>query len=126
METGRRRGFARAAFALAAMCALMTAGMAAQQPPQQGGPPQNSGTGARAVRLSYVEGQVQLSMAGTILAQEAPVNTPLFEGTRITTADDGRAEIQFEDGSVARVAPDSSLTLSVLRQDASGPETEML
>lgn len=125
METGRRRVFARSAFALAAICALMTAGMAAQQP-QQGGPPQNSGTGARAVRLSYVEGQVQLSMAGTILAQEAPINTPLFEGTRITTADDGRAEIQFEDGSVARVAPDSSLTLSVLRQDASGSETEML
>jgi Family of unknown function (DUF6600)/FecR protein len=86
---------------------------------------QNTGTGARAVRLSYVEGQVQLSMAGTILAQEAPLNTPLFEGTRISTSDDGRAEIQFEDGSVARVAPDSSLTLRVLRQGANGPETVM-
>ncbi|HEU5457193.1 MAG TPA: DUF6600 domain-containing protein, partial [Terracidiphilus sp.] len=104
--------------------------MAAQQPqsgPEQNSPPeQNSGTGARAVRLGYVEGHVQLSMDGTILAQEAPINTPLFEGTRITTSDDGRAEIQFEDGSVARVAPDSSLTLSVLRQGTNGPETEML
>ena len=33
----------------------------------------------------------------------------------LATGDDGRAEIQFEDGSVARISPDSSLTLSALR-----------
>jgi Family of unknown function (DUF6600)/FecR protein len=128
-ETGWWKRLTLAATALAAACAI-TAGLAlAQQPAQSSAPQdssqQNTGTGARAVRLSYVEGQVQLSMAGTILAQEAPLNTPLFEGTRITTSDDGRAEIQFEDGSVARVAPDSSLTLTVLRQGASGAETLM-
>ena len=42
-------------------------------------------------------------------------NTPLFEGARIDTGNDGRAEIQFEDGSVARISPQSSLTLSVLK-----------
>jgi FecR protein len=35
----------------------------------------------------------------------------------VTTASDGRAEIQFDDGSVARIPPASSLTLSVLRPD---------
>ncbi len=70
---------------------------------------------ARAVRLSSVDGQVQLTQGGQSLADHALANTPLFEGTVLTTGDDGRAEIQFEDGSVARIPPDSSLTLSALR-----------
>ncbi len=49
------------------------------------------------------------------LTDDAVANTPLFEGTGIQTGDDGRAEIQFEDGSIARIPPDSVLTLSVLR-----------
>jgi hypothetical protein len=76
------------------------------------------GTGtatARAVRLSSVDGQVEVSQGADVLADHALANTPLFEGTQIATGDDGRAEIQFEDGSVARVPPDSSLTLSVLK-----------
>ncbi len=86
---------------------------------QSGTPP------GRAVRLSYVEGQVQLSMGNQILAAQAPVNAPLFEGTQISTADDGRAEIQFEDGSVARISPNSSLLLSVLRQQGDSTDTEL-
>src|SRR5580658_3899913 len=58
---------------------------------------------ARAVRLSSVDGQVQLSQGNQVIAETSVANTPLFEGTRVTTADDGRAEIQFEDGSVARL-----------------------
>ena len=70
---------------------------------------------ARAVRLSSVDGQVQLSQGNNVLADSAIANTPIFEGTRVTTADDGRAEVQFEDGSVARLSPNSSLVLKVLR-----------
>lgn len=69
---------------------------------------------ARAVRLSSVEGEVHLSQGNQVLADRALVNTPLFEGTRIDTGSDGRAEIQFEDGSVARVSPQSSVLLAVL------------
>ena len=87
---------------------------------------QGQGPGARAVRLSNVEGQVQLSMGNQILAQQAPVNAPLFEGTQISTSDDGRAEVQFEDGSVARISPNSSMTLSVLRQQGESTDTEVL
>src|SRR5271165_106991 len=85
----------------------------------------DDGSGAgpgRAVRLSSVDGQVQVSAGGQVLADQAVANTPLFEGSQIATGDDGRAEIQFEDGSVARIPPDSSLTLTVLRP---GGETEM-
>ncbi|HEY3706163.1 MAG TPA: FecR domain-containing protein [Terracidiphilus sp.] len=73
------------------------------------------GAPGRAVRLSSVDGQVQVAQGGEVLADHALVNTPLFEGTQVSTGEDGRAEIQFEDGSVARIPPDSSLTLSVLK-----------
>jgi len=76
----------------------------------------DSGQPARAVRLSEVEGQVTISQGGQQLADHALANTPLFEGTQIVTGDDGRAEVQFENGAIARIPPDSSLTLTVLRQ----------
>jgi hypothetical protein len=76
---------------------------------------------ARALRLSSVDGQVRLLQGGQALADQAVANTPLFEGTTVATEEDGRAEIQLEDGSVARLSPDSVLTLSVLRgQGAAG------
>jgi hypothetical protein len=74
-----------------------------------------SGQPARAVRLSYVEGEVHLYQGSEQLTDQALANTPLFEGTRIDTGNDGRAEIQFEDGSVVRLSPQSSVTLSVLQ-----------
>jgi hypothetical protein len=80
---------------------------------------------ARSVRLSNVEGQVKVSEGGQVLAEEAVANTPLFEGAQVATSDEGRAEIQFEDGSVARVSPNSSLVLSVLRGQDGGSETEI-
>lgn len=79
----------------------------------------------RAVRLSYVDGQVTLAQGSQVLADHATVNTPLFEGEQLTTADDGKAEIQFEDGSVARLAPDSTLTLQVLRGSGSSGVAEV-
>ncbi len=87
---------------------------------------ETSGQPARAVRLSYVDGQVTLSQAGQVLAQQAVANTPLFEGMQLTTADSGKAEIQFEDGSVARISPDSSLTLGVLRGSGASADAVLL
>jgi hypothetical protein len=82
----------------------------------------DAGPAARAVRLSSVDGQVQLSQNKEVLAASAVANTPLFEGTNITTAEDGRAEVQFEDGSVARLSPNSSMTLSTLRGSGANGE----
>ena len=79
---------------------------------------------SRAVRLSSVDGEVHLSQGNQVLADQAVANTPLFEGTRIDTGNDGRAEVQFEDGSVARVSPQSSLTLTVLRGSSDGGERD--
>lgn len=85
----------------------------------------DAGPAARAVRLSYVEGSVKISHGSQVLADAAVSNTPLFEGTQVVTGEDGRAEIQFEDGSVARLSPNSSLTLRVLRGQGANGEAEI-
>jgi hypothetical protein len=62
-------------------------------------------------RLSCAEGGVRLVQAGQVIADPAPVNAPVFEGAQLVTATDGKAEVQFADGSVARLSPNSALTL---------------
>jgi hypothetical protein len=81
---------------------------------------------ARAVHLSYVEGQVRVTQGDQVIAEGATVNMPLFEGMQITTVQDGRAEIQFEDGSVARLSPNTTVTLSVLHGDGTSGDAEMV
>jgi hypothetical protein len=123
---------ATASFACAALFAAV-AWFPSLSPAQDDGPPAaqdqpaapNDGQPARAIRLSYVDGKVQLSQGGQVTAQQAVANTPLVQGMNITTADEGRAEIQFEDGSVARVAPNSSLTLTVLAGSGASGDAEM-
>lgn len=78
-----------------------------------------------AARLSSVEGQVRLTQDGQVIAETAPVNAPLFTGTRIETGDDGKAEVQFDDGSVARISPNSALTLQAISGDG-GSGTDLV
>jgi len=115
---GNRKG--NAGLALLVLGLFFLGAAAAAQNPQQG-----SGQPARAVRLSYVDGQVKLSQGDQVLADQAMINTPLLEGMQLTTADNGKAEIQFEDGSVTRVAPDSILTLQVLRGAGTTADAEL-
>jgi hypothetical protein len=79
----------------------------------------------RAARLSYVEGNVQVTLDDQILANPALANTPLFAGTVIATSEDGRAEIQLEDGSVARLSPNSSLKIAALKQQGAIANSEL-
>lgn len=109
-------GFRRTALAAMAVAVVFLA------PAARAG---NADQGARAVRLGYVDGTVQLVQDNQVLADQAVANTPLFEGTLVATAGDGRAEIQFEDGSLARIAPNSSLLLSVLRGKGGAAQTEI-
>ena len=104
-----------AALALAAVCVVPA--LSAQS---AGGAP------ARAVRLSYVDGQVKLSQGEQVLADPAVANTPLFEGMQLSTGDSGKAEIQFEDGSVARLSPDSSLTIAALRGQGTAGNAQLM
>jgi len=76
-------------------------------------------TDVRAVRLSDVQGSVQVNGADAAFSQ-AQLNMPVVEGMKLVTAGDGRAEVQFEDGSVARITPNSSITLTQLSRKADG------
>ena len=120
---GNRRasaGLAALALGMASLVAVASGQEAQQNTGQQG-----TGQPARAVRLSFVDGQVKLAQGNQVLAAQAVANTPLFEGMQLTTADNGKAEIQFEDGSVARIAPDSVLTLQVLRGAGTTADAEL-
>lgn len=75
---------------------------------------------ARIVRLSYTEGDVQLAGGQDFGFENATLNTPLSERDQIRTGSQGRAEIQFEDGSTIRLAPESQITLSQLGRFSSG------
>lgn len=74
----------------------------------------------RAVRISDVEGQVQVFEHGEIAFEQALPNMPAVEGMRFVAGYNGRLEIEFEDGSVARVTPESSIRLEQLRRNADG------
>ena len=98
-----------------ALLLLGTSALCAQQPDPN----------VRAARLSYVEGDVQIAQGNQLLANPALANTPLFQGTEVTTKEDGRAEIQFDDGSVTRVSPNSTLKIITLRQQGGTTDSEV-
>jgi hypothetical protein len=82
----------------------------------------------RIVRLSEVQGSVQISHGGGDSLGRAFINLPVVEGTRVKTGVDGRAEVEFEDGSTLRLAPGTEIkfTLLSLASDGSKMNTAQL
>jgi uncharacterized protein YaiE (UPF0345 family) len=74
----------------------------------------------RAVRLSNVQGAVQVLTGANVTFSQAQLNMPIVQGMKLVTAEDGRAEVQFEDGSVARVTPNSSITFAQVSSNPDG------
>ncbi len=74
----------------------------------------------RAARLTYLQGSVQVEQANATTNSMAVINMPLVEGTVVSTGGDGQAEIEFEDGSMARLTPNSGVSLLNLSADSSG------
>jgi hypothetical protein len=74
----------------------------------------------RIVRLSYVEGGVQIDR-GTGQFEKAMVNLPISQGARLRTSSDGRAEVEFEDGSTLRLTPETAIEFpQLLLRDSGG------
>lgn len=73
-------------------------------------------------RLSYVQGMVSIGQGGQPKFDQAKANMPLLAGYTVTTGADGQAEIEFTDGSVARLTPQSRIKLIHLPP---GPDSEM-
>src|SRR5262252_4474006 len=67
------------------------------------------GSKARIVRLSDVQGTVQIDRGAGQGFEKAFLNLPLVEGAKLKTGRDGRAEVEFEDGSALRLARDSQV-----------------
>jgi hypothetical protein len=75
---------------------------------------------ARIVRLSYVEGDVELDRGDGRGFVRAFQNMPVIEGVRLWTRSDARVEVEFEDGSTVRMIPDSLVNFEELRTGDSG------
>lgn len=74
----------------------------------------------RIVRLSSVEGQVQIDRATGEGLERAILNTPIVEGTRIVTGADGLAEVEFENQSALRLTENSEVKFSQLLMNDEG------
>jgi FecR protein len=75
---------------------------------------------ARIVRLSDVQGNVQINKNIGLGFENAFLNLPVTQGTQLKTLSNGRAEIEFEDGSTMRLAPNSTVEFTTLGVDDSG------
>jgi len=73
----------------------------------------------RIVRLSFVDGQVQMEHSNQGL-DRAILNSPIIEGTRIVTGNDGLAEVEFEDQTALRLAGNSEVKFRQLSLNDAG------
>jgi hypothetical protein len=86
----------------------------------QGATPFNNAPGsqARIVRISYIDGEVRIDHGDGY--ESATMNVPVTENNWVQTRSDGWAEVQMEDGSLIRMAPDTVIAFTDLRRLASG------
>ncbi len=75
---------------------------------------------ARIVRLSDVQGSVQIDKNTGLGFENAFLNLPITQGTQLKTGDNGRAEIEFEDGSTLRLGSNSTIQFSTLGTNDGG------
>jgi hypothetical protein len=75
---------------------------------------------ARVVRLSQVQGDVQVDRNIGQGYEKAFLNLPISQGVKLRTRNDGRAEVEFEDGSTLRLTPDTVINFQQLSLRDSG------
>jgi len=76
---------------------------------------------ARIVRLSYLDGNVQIDRNRAAGIENAILNMPVVEGTRIFAGgDDARVEIEFENGSTMRLVGPAEVNFRQLGSIESG------
>jgi hypothetical protein len=73
---------------------------------------------ARIVRLSLVDGAVQIDRGQGF--EKAITNMPITQGMKLSTAADARAEVEFEDGTTLRLAPRTDVEFPALGLRSSG------
>ncbi|HZT41791.1 MAG TPA: DUF6600 domain-containing protein [Chthonomonadaceae bacterium] len=86
--------------------------------------PADSGP-VRMARFSYVSGDVTWRGDGMDSWTPGAMNMPLRQGAQIGVTNNGRAEIQFDDGSLLRLGRGAVATLQTLYSDSQGEFTEI-
>src|SRR6202049_988352 len=81
---------------------------------------------ARIVRLSDVQGSVQIDKNTGLGFENAFLNLPITQGAQVKTRDRGRAEIEFEDGSTLRLTPNTTVEFSTLGLKDSGKRISVI
>lgn len=74
----------------------------------------------RIVRLSDVEGSVEIDRHSGQGFEKAILNMPITRESVLRTGDAGRAEVEFEDGTVVRLAPNTQVDFQQLSLRSSG------
>jgi len=81
---------------------------------------------ARIVRLSDVQGMVQIDRNSGLGFENAFLNLPVTQGTQLRTRDNGRAEVEFEDGSTLRLTPNTTIVFGTLGLTDAGKRVSSL
>jgi hypothetical protein len=71
----------------------------------------------RIARVSYIAGHVSYQHPSDVDWSAASINLPLLPEDRVYTGPDGRAEIEFDDGSVYRLAENTDIEVLSLREN---------
>ncbi len=89
--------------------------------------PQTSDNGyqGRVARLSLVEGDVSIQHGADQPWLDAVINAPLMQGDRIWVGQQGRTEIEMDDGSYIRLASNSILEVQQLGLTSAGRYTQV-
>jgi hypothetical protein len=89
-------------------------------------PAQRVASHVRVVRLSYVSGTVGVKRPASTEWARAQTNTPIQEGFEVSTAAHSYAEVEFENGSTARLGEYSKLSFDQLAMDEDGNKLNRL
>ena len=81
---------------------------------------------ARIVRLSQVDGGVEMDRNNGKGFERAFLNLPITQGMKLKTGFDGRAEVEFEDGSAIRITPDTVIDFADLSLRDSGAKVSTI
>jgi hypothetical protein len=79
----------------------------------------------RIVRLSDVKGTLALDRKTGLGFEQTMQNMPIVEGEKLKT-DDGYAEVEFEDNTTMRLAPNSQVDFSLLALRSSGAKASTM
>src|SRR5512146_154975 len=85
-----------------------------------------SNSQVRIVRLSFVEGTVRMYRPDADQWAQAYVNTPIQQGFRLATDANSFAEVEFENGSTARLGQTASLQFTELSLGPDGNKVNRL